>query len=265
MTTIAELLRSADGDARRDVEVLMCAALGVERTHLYAHASDALNPDAVTRIETMLNEYASGTPVAYITGRREFWSLALEVTPDVLIPRPETELLVELALERLHNHARMLELGTGSGAIALAIARHRHDVSITATDISPAALAVAQRNGARLELDVAWIAGNWYDAVSGRYDLILSNPPYVSDGDPHLNALVGEPRIALAAGPSGLDALRIVIGGAPERLLPGAWLLVEHGYAQGDAVRELFIEARFRSIRTVRDLAGHERVTLGRQ
>jgi release factor glutamine methyltransferase len=266
VTTISDVLRRADGEtARRDVEVLTCAALGVERTYLYARSRDVLDQAALTRIETMLADYSAGIPVAYITGQREFWNLVLEVSPDVLIPRPETELLVELALERLPSRAHMLELGTGSGAIALAIARQRRDLWITATDISAAALAIAERNAARHGLVIAWAAGVWYEAASGSYDLVVSNPPYVRDNDPHLNDLVCEPRIALAAGPDGLDALRIVVAGAPACLAPGGWLLVEHGFDQGDAVRELFQVARFRSIKTFRDLAGHERVTLGQQ
>lgn len=265
MTTIAELLRRADGETRRDIEVIICSALGVQRSHLYAHANDVLDSATEAHIEVMSDDYRAGIPVAYITGQREFWSLLLDVSPDVLIPRPETELLVELTLERLPNHAHMLELGTGSGAIALAIARHRRDVRITATDVSPSALAVAQSNAARLALDIEWIVGNWYEPTSGHFDLVVSNPPYVSNNDPHLNALVCEPRIALVAGPDGLDALRIVIKGAPSHLSPDGWLLVEHGYDQGESVRALFGTAQFRSIKTLRDLAGHERVTLGQQ
>jgi release factor glutamine methyltransferase len=265
VTTIAELLRRADDETRRDVEVLVCAALGVQRTHLYAHATEPLDPATESNIETMFADYRAGVPVAYITGQREFWSLPLEVSPDVLIPRPETELLVELALERLQKSARLLELGTGSGAIALAIARNRRDVLITATDISAGALAVARRNAARLALDIELLAGNWYEPVPDRFDVVVSNPPYLRENDPHLALLVSEPRIALVAGPDGLTALRIVVGGAPQHLSAGGWLLVEHGYDQGEAVRELFEAAQFGSIRTVRDLAGRERVTLGRQ
>jgi release factor glutamine methyltransferase len=265
VTTIAELLRQSDGEARRDVEVIICAALGVERTYLYAHTTEALDPPAESNIERMLADYRGGIPVAYITGQREFWSLPLEVSPDVLIPRPETELLVELLLEYLQTNARLLELGTGSGAITLAIARHRRDVSITATDISTPALAVAQRNAVKFALDAEWVAGNWYEPIVGHFDVIVSNPPYVREDDPHLRALVCEPHIALVAGPDGLDALRLVVAGAPRHLAPGGWLLVEHGHDQGDAVRELFEAAKFQSIRTVRDLAGLERATLGQQ
>jgi release factor glutamine methyltransferase len=265
VTTIAELLRSTDGETRRDVEVIICAALGVDRTHLYAHASDALDAATESNIETMLADYRGGVPVAYITGQREFWSLPLDVSPDVLIPRPETELLVELVIERVPSKARLLELGTGSGAIALAIARHRRDVSITATDISIAALAIARRNALKFALDIEWVAGDWYDPIVGSFDFVVSNPPYVRDDDPHLNVLVCEPRIALAAGADGLAALRRVVAGAPQHLSTDGWLLVEHGFDQGAAVRALFAAAQFQSISTVRDLAGHERVTLGQQ
>ena len=265
MTTIAELLRETNGTTRRDIEVIVSAALGADRAYLYAHATETLDAATQSNIENMLAQYGRGVPVAYVTGQREFWSLPLEVSPDVLIPRPETELLVELALERLQTNARLLDLGTGTGAIALAIARQRRDVSVIATDISTAALTVAQRNAAKLAIAVELVAGNWYEPIMGRFDIIVSNPPYVRDDDPHLNVLVCEPRIALAAGPDGLDALRDVVAGAPQHLSPSGWLLVEHGYDQADAVRALFEAAQLQSVTTVRDLAGHERVTLGQQ
>ena len=265
MTTIVELLRATDSDTRRDVEVIICAALGVDRTYLYTHATETLDATSEAKIGRMLADHRAGIPVAYITGQREFWSLPLDVSRDVLIPRPETELLVELVVERMPTNARLLELGTGSGAIALAIARHRRDVSITATDISSAALAIARRNAMKLALNIEWVAGDWYEPIVGRFDFIVSNPPYIREDDPHLNALVCEPRIALAAGVDGLAALRRIIAGAPQHLSPDGCLLVEHGFDQGDAVRALFGAAQFHPIKTVRDLAGHERVTLGRQ
>ena len=204
-------------------------------------------------------------PVAYISGEREFWSLTLAVTPAVLIPRPETELLVELALERLHEGARVLDLGTGSGAIALALGRERTDLSIAASDISSAALAVARENAERLGVTVDWLHGDWYAAVSDRYDVIVSNPPYVEADDPHLDALGYEPRVALVGGSDGLAAFRVIVGGASQHLSPGGWLIVEHGYRQGAAVRALFATAGFTELATRTDLAGNDRATLGRR
>ncbi len=266
MTTVAALLRTAPSDeARRDFEVLIAHALGRSRTHLYAHGHETLGTADARRIEQLLERYRAGTPVAYITGRREFWSLTLAVTPAVLIPRPETELLVELALQRLAPNARVLDLGTGSGAIALAIKRERGDCSVTATDASADALAVARRNAAEHGLDVALKLGDWYAAADGAYDLIVSNPPYIRRDDTHLRALVGEPTAALVGGMDGLVALRAIVSGAPEHLLSGGYLLVEHGHDQGSDVRRLFERDGFAGVESHRDFAGHERVTLARR
>ena len=264
MTTIAEFLRNAgDGSTRRDVEVLLAAALGVQRAHLYAHRDEPLIESAARRADEMLDRYRAGVPLAYLIGRREFWNLALDVSPDVLIPRPETELLVELALQRLPPHARVLDLGTGSGAIALAIKQMRADCAVTATDISAPAVAVARSNAAKHALDIDFRVGDWYSAVDDAYDLIVSNPPYVAESDPHLDTLVSEPRLALVGGVDGLDALRTIVHGAPTRLVPDGSLLVEHGFDQGEAARSLFERAGLRHVETHRDLAGNERVTLG--
>ena len=266
MTTVAALLRTAPSDeARRDFEVLIAHALGKRRAHLYAHGNETLGTDDARRIELLLQRYHDGTPVAYITGRREFWSLTLEVTPAVLIPRPETELLVELALQRIVANARALDLGTGSGAIALAIKRERADCSVTATDASADAIAVARRNADQLGLDVDLRLGDWYAAVDGAYDLIVSNPPYIRCDDTHLNMLVGEPTAALVGGADGLDALRVIVSGAPAHLVSDGYLLVEHGYDQGGDVRQLFERAGFTGVESHRDFAGHERVTLAKR
>lgn len=265
MTTIAEFLREADSDGsvRRDVEVLLAAALDVQRAHLYAHRDQPLTGAAAQRAQAMLSRYRAGAPLAYVIGRRDFWNLALDVSPDVLIPRPETELLVELALQRLSANARVLDLGTGSGAVALAIKQARSDCAVTATDISAPAVAVARRNATKHALDVDWRVGDWYSSVVDVYELIVSNPPYIAELDPHLDALVGEPRIALVAGVDGLDALRIIVHGAPTHLVGDGSLLVEHGFDQGRAVRVLFEQAGLHNVETHRDLAGNERVTLG--
>ena len=264
MTTIAEILRNArDETERRDFEVLTAEALGVDRAYLYAHADEAPSAAGNARLQHMLRDYRAGTPVAYIIGRRAFWNLELDVSPAVLIPRPETELLVELALQRLPPHARVLDLGTGSGAIALAIKRERVDCAVTATDISEAALAMARGNAAKYRLEIELRAGDWYGAATGTFDAVLSNPPYVGSGDPHLDSLVSEPSLALIAGGDGLAALRIIIDGASMHLASGGWLIIEHGCDQGASVRHQFERAGFAAVETVRDGAEHERVTLG--
>lgn len=266
MTTITEILRGARDEAqRRDFEVLIAHTLDVDRTYLYAHGSDPLSDAQLHRLQRPLNDYRAGTPVAYVTGRREFWKLEFDVSPAVLIPRPETELLVELALERLPPRARVLDLGTGSAAIALALKHERGDCVVVATDFSESALAIARRNAAKHAIDVELRLGSWYSVARETFDLIVSNPPYIRSADPHLDSLVSEPQMALVAGSDGLNALRTVIGDAPEHLVPGGWLLVEHGYDQGAAVRELFARGGFAAIETVRDGAGHERVTLGKR
>ena len=266
MTTLADLLRAApDESTRRDMEVLLTAALGVQRAYLYAHGDEPLTGPGAAQLERMLADYRRGTPIAYVIGRREFWKLSLEVSRDVLIPRPETELLVELVLLRLRPRARVLDLGTGSGAIALAIKQERNDCAVNATDISAAAIETARRNASTHGLDLNCRVGSWYSVAEDSYDLIVSNPPYIAESDPHLEALVSEPRIALSAGSDGLDALRIVVSGAPSHLTRGGWLLVEHGHDQGVAVRGLFEAAGLHAIETHQDLAGLDRVTLGKR
>ena len=266
MTTIGATLRAAIGDEeRRDLEVLVASVLGVDRAYLYAHSDESLPPTAAQRVAVTLGAYRSGEPVAYLIGRREFWSLELDVSPAVLIPRPETELLVELTLQHLPPSARVLDLGTGSGAIAIAIAKERSDCHVTATDASAAALDVARRNASKHRMNVTFALGDWFRAVDAVFDVIVSNPPYVAEADPHLDSLVSEPRLALIAGDDGLAALRIIVAEAPGHLCAGGWLLVEHGFDQAPHVRHLFVSAGFAAIETIRDFAGHERVTLGKR
>jgi len=264
VTTVAEMLRDApSAEARRDFEVLVAHVLGVSRAYLYAHGDEILDSDHGHHIAHALEQYRRGTPVAYITGRREFWALTLDVSPAVLIPRPETELLVELALQRLSPNARVLDLGTGSGAIALAIKHERGDCAVIATDVSVDAIAVTKNNADRQQLDIDLRVGDWYVALDGAVEVIVSNPPYVRANDPHLSALVGEPTLALVGGADGLDALRTIVSGAPRHLVHGGHLLVEHGFDQGGDVRRMFDCAGLRRVTTHRDVAGHERVTLG--
>lgn len=248
---------------RLDAELLLAHVLNVSRSNVVARDERVLTPEEQGDFEMLLARRVAGEPLAYLTGVKEFWSLELEVTPDVLVPRPETELLVEWALA-LPGES-LLDLATGSGAIALAVAGERVDAAVTATDRSRAALAVAERNARRLGLErIEFLEGGWWDPVAGRrFDIIVSNPPYVAEGDLHLVDLKFEPALALTSGPDGLDALRAIVDGAPAHLHSRGWLLVEHGAGQGAAVRERFTHAGFARIETRRDLAGLERATGG--
>ena len=257
-----------------DAQVLLAHALGRDRAWLIAHAGDPLSREDADRFVALARRRREGEPVAYLTGWREFWGLRLAVDPSVLIPRPETETLVEIALARLpaDRASRVLDLGTGSGAIALAIASERPQALVVASDRSPAALAIAGANAQRLGIaNVAFAQGDWYEGLahggSGGFDLIASNPPYVAAGDAHLREgdLPFEPTGALVAGDDGLDALRVIIAGAPARLATGGWLVVEHGYDQSDAVQHLFAAAGLEGIVRARDLAGIPRVVAGRR
>ncbi|QDE40758.1 peptide chain release factor N(5)-glutamine methyltransferase [Luteibacter pinisoli] len=266
MTDIRTILRTAGhalGD-RLEAELLLAHALGVNRAWFFAHAEDVLPAGDALRFQELVGRRAKGEPVAYITGRRDFWSLPLEVTPATLIPRPETELLVELALAHLPEGGRLLDLGTGSGAIALAIAKERPDATVHAVDASEAALRVAQRNARTLGLPVTFHHGDWFTPVSGeRYDVIVSNPPYIEESDEHLGQgdLRFEPRSALASGVDGLDDIRRIIDAAPAHLTEGGWLLFEHGWNQGAPSRALFDTSVWSDPVTTVDLEERDRVT----
>lgn len=253
-----------------DAEILLAHVLGASRSWLFAHATDALPSGPQARFEDLVARRSAGEPVAYLIGHRGFWSLDLRVTPDTLIPRPETELLVELALERLPRDvvSAVADLGTGSGAIALAIARERPQARVVATDASAAALAVARANAEAHHLDqVDFRCGAWCAPLGHeRFDLIASNPPYIAEADPHLGQgdLRFEPRGALAAGAEGLDDIRVIVRDARAHLVDGGWLLLEHGLDQGAAVRALLADAGFDDVATHRDLETRDRVTLGR-
>ena len=262
-------IRLGGGDARLEAELLLALALGQSRAWLYAHADDAVGQEAGIRFEGLVTRRAGGEPIAYLTGRREFWSLDFAVTPDVLIPRRETELLVELALTRIpaDRDCAIADLGTGCGAIALALAHERPRARVLATDASAAALAIARGNARRLGItNVAFAEGDWCVALgSARFDLIASNPPYIESGDPHLGEgdLRCEPASALASGSDGLDAIRAIVGAAPAHLAHGGSLLLEHGWDQAASVRALLEACGLRGVQSRRDGAGHERVTLG--
>ena len=265
-----QLLRQAAARIDRfDAEELLLHVVQRQRSWLFAHGRDPL-PDAVLRqFDELLQRREAGEPVAYLTGHRGFWTLDLQVGPATLIPRPETELLVELALQRVDMKPgrRIADLGTGSGAIALALASERPAAQVLATDFSEAALVVAQANAqANALANVSFRHGSWLQPLAAeQFDLIASNPPYIAEQDPHLEQgdLRFEPATALASGADGLDAIREIIAGAPQHLLPGGWLLFEHGWDQGPAVAELLRERGFVNVAVHQDLEQRDRVTLG--
>lgn len=261
-----QLMRSSES-ARADAEILLAHCLQKPRIWLFTWPEKEVDAKIAAAFQHLLAERQRGVPIAHLTGQREFWTLNLKVTPDTLIPRPETELLVETALEKAADKHTLLDLGTGSGAIALAIAHERPDLHITATDFSPAALAVAEEN-ARLHNigNVRFSLSNWFSALpTQRFDVIVSNPPYIEDNDPHLRAgdVRFEPLTALTAGADGLDDIRHIVQAAPSWLAEGGWLLLEHGYNQGQAVIALLQAAGFRQVRCLPDLAGNDRVSIG--
>ena len=279
-TTVAECLRQAQasGLKRVDAQILLLHSLQRplhDRAWLLVHDSDTLTPKQAAAWQDALKRRLQGEPVAYITGRKDFFGLTLAVDARVLDPRPDTETLVEWALACLpestpaSSHSirapRILDLGTGSGAVALALQHARPDASVWAVDASEDALAVARTNAARLQLGVQFIASDWLNAVdiqrTGRFDLIVSNPPYVAEGDPHLAALTHEPLQALTSGPDGLDDIRQIIAQAPACLNPGGWLLLEHGWDQAAPVQALLREAGFEQVQSRRDLSDIERCT----
>ncbi|KAF0099755.1 MAG: protein-(glutamine-N5) methyltransferase release factor-specific [bacterium] len=257
-------------EARLEAQILIARGLGVERSWLIAHDRDTLSPAQTVAIEALLARRAGGEPVAYILGEREFYGRVFRVTPDVLIPRPETELLVEAALDRLppERPARVLDLGTGSGCIAISLALERPRAEVSALDASAQALAVARDNARRLGADqITWILSDWYADLSVKnFDMIVGNPPYITSGNEHLRRgdLLGEPVGALVSGYDGLDAIRAIIVGAPARLVQGGWLLIEHGFDQKDSCQTLLRQAGFTRVTALTDLSGVERLSIGR-
>lgn len=279
-STLAQALADlqAHGLDRLDAQLLLLHALDLpvtQRGWLLAHDTDVLPATNAERLRALAQRRLAGEPLAYLTGCKAFYGLDLRVTPDVLVPRPDTETLVDWALELLTATAamaqpagRVLDLGTGSGAIALALKASLPALDVWATDMSPAALAVAQANAQRLLLEVRFSQGSWLAALPADaplFDCIVSNPPYIADHDPHLPALAFEPPQALSSGADGLDDLRQIITAAPAHLQPGGWLLLEHGYDQAEAVRDLLTQSGFTQVQSRRDLAGIERCSGGRK
>jgi len=251
---------------RLDAELLLGKVLGLPRSALIAHNDEPVAAQYARAYEGLIAQRAQGAPVAYLTGSREFWSLTLDVTPAVLVPRPETETLIErvLELKSAAEACTVLDLGTGSGAIALAIAAERPRWQVTGVDISPQALEIAARNSRKLKMArIQWRLGCWFDAAPRkRFDLIVANPPYIATADPALANLSAEPGIALHAGPTGLEALRAIIAAAPLHLRPRGWLVLEHGATQALDVARLLKRHGFARIRTYPDTFGKSRVTL---
>jgi len=269
--TPAQALReaAAAGIERLDAQLLLLHALArpaTDRAWLLAHDDEEMRPQAVQAFQSCCERRAAGEPLAYIVGSKEFFGLELHVDARVLVPRPDTETVVEWSLEVIADSTkpRVVDLGTGSGAIALAIAHRRHDAQVEGVDASADALAVASENARRLSLPVRFMQGHWLAGCRGPYDLIVSNPPYVAEGDEHLPALRHEPMQALVAGADGLDDIRSIVVQAPRCLAPNGWLLLEHGWDQAAAVRELLLAAGFAAVVSRRDLAGIERCTGGR-
>ncbi len=251
-----------------EAEVLLAHALGKPRSHLFTWPEETVSAEILQDYASMIHARREGQPIAYLTGEREFWSMELKVSPATLIPRPETELLVEQALQRIPEQAawQLLDLGTGSGAIALALARERPRCKVTATDICQAALAIAEENARNHEASICFIQSEWFSALPGqRFDMIVSNPPYIADQDPHLQQgdVRFEPAQALVAGPDGLDAYRAILASASDYLNAEGWLILEHGYNQAEAVQQLLESYNFQNISSLQDMAGQHRLTLG--
>lgn len=258
------------GLARIDAQLLLLHALQqpeADRAWLLTHDQDVLTAEQSALFTALCTRRLDGEPVAYLTGRKEFFGLPLQVDARVLDPRPDTETLVEWALELLEGTAtpHVVDLGTGSGAIALALKSQRPDAQVTAVDASADALAVAHANAERLQLPVAFVQSSWLEQVSGVFDAIVTNPPYIREDDPHMPALRHEPRQALTSGADGLDDIRAIIGQAPAQLAPGGWLLIEHGWDQAGDVRQLLTQAGFTAVHSRQDLAGTERCSGGQR
>ncbi|AIN15338.1 protein-(glutamine-N5) methyltransferase, release factor-specific [Yersinia pseudotuberculosis IP 32953] len=252
---------------KRDAEILLSFVTGKARTYLLAFGETEITAEQLLWLETLANRREQGEPIAYLVGEREFWSLPLSVSSATLIPRPDTECLVEQALARLPSMpCRILDLGTGTGAIALALASERRDCAVIAVDINADAVALARHNAKKLAIDnVCFLQGSWFEPVSGRFALIASNPPYIDANDPHLNEgdVRYEPHSALVAAAEGMADLAAIVSQAPGYLEPGGWLMLEHGWQQANAVQERLKNSGFSAVMTCKDYGNNDRVTLG--
>ena len=275
MVTVTELLQKAEQiinsseSARLDAEILFCEVMQFNRSRIYSHPEQIVPADKSTLFQSLIEQRQQGRPIAHLTGKKEFWSLELAINKDTLIPRPETELLVETALQMIPDDTifNILDLGTGSGAIAIALASERPDCNIVATDINTNALIMAKKNATTHQLEnIQFYLSNWYQNIpSQEFDLIVSNPPYIRQDDEHLSQgdVRFEPELALVAGADGMQAINIILGNAKQYLASNAYLLIEHGYDQKQSVHEVFLKYDFRQPKTYQDLSGQDRITMG--
>ncbi len=264
---LSATLEATSDSARLDIELLLCAVLDKPRSYLFTWPEKTLSAADITQLEGFVERRKQGEPVAHIVGHTGFWTLQLAVTPDTLIPRPDTERLVELALDKMPEQGgRVADLGTGSGAIALALASERPDCQLVGCDRVEDAVALAQRNQQLLRLsNVEFVQGSWFEPLTGRFDLIVSNPPYIDPADPHLSQgdVRFEPDSALTAGEQGMADIRHIAEQAPQYLQPGGWLMFEHGYDQGPASVALLQQLGYQAVATMQDYGNRDRVTLG--
>ena len=264
-TTIAAWKQANFNTDRLELDLLLSQVTGLSRAEILADPQLTLSESQLTKLTDDLRALDAGTPFAYIAGKKEFFGIELEISESVLVPRPETEILVEMVLTLAPKNATLLDLGTGSGAIALAIISERPDIKVSASDLSPSALEIARKNARSLNLNLTFFHSNWYQSLPRRkWDLLVSNPPYVSENDPHLNALKKEPIEALVSGTDGLDAIRQIVSGSSAFLNPQGHLLIEHGFNQSETVSSLFAANSFKNIVSAKDYSGIERVKLGK-
>ncbi len=263
--TIATWKQSNFKTDRLELDLLLSKVTGRSRAEIIACPQMALSNNQLKRLNDDLRKLGAGTPFAYISGRKEFFGIELEISESVLVPRPETELLVEMVLTIAPKNATLLDLGTGSGAIALAILKERPDIKVSASDLSASALEIARKNARSLNLNLTFFHSNWYQSLPrNKWDFLVSNPPYVSENDPHLDALEKEPIEALISGTDGLDAIRQIVKGSSHFLNPQGHLLIEHGFNQSEAVRKIFEANSFKNVVSAKDYGGIERVKLGK-
>ena len=250
---------------RLELDILLSKVTGRSRAEIIASPQMTLSNNQLKRLKDDLRTLEAGTPFAYLVGKKEFFGIELEVSESVLVPRPETELLVEMVLTIAPKNATLLDLGTGSGAIALAIAKERPDIKVSASDFSATALEIARKNARSLNLNLTFFHSNWYESLPRKkWDLLVSNPPYVSESDPHLDALEKEPKEALVSGTDGLEAIRHIVRGSSCFLNPQGHLLIEHGFNQSEAVSRIFVANSFKNVVSAKDYSGIERVKLGK-